>query len=117
MNGRFFQVKGGVSLPKPLQQPRPLIMNAGGSDRGRRFACEHADMCFTPLKSEACAAEVASYEQLAREEFGRGVQLWTHTFVVQRDTQQEADALPSWKTHGAAMLAGRCTRRRIMSSS
>ena len=93
--GEFFRVVRGMSMPKPLQQPRPPIMNAGGSDRGRRFACEHADMCFIILKSEkpeACAAEIASYKRTARETFGRDVQVWTHTFVVQRDTQAEADA-------------------------
>ncbi len=95
VDGQFFKVRSGVSLPKPLQQPRPPIMNAGGSDRGRRFACEHADMCFVILKSdrpEQCAEEIASYKRIAWEEFGRSVQVWTHTYVVQRDTQAEADA-------------------------
>ena len=94
-DGQFFNVVRGMSLPKPLQQPRPPIMNAGGSDRGRRFACEHADMCFIILKSERpekCAEEVAAYKRTAREEFGREVQVWTNTFVVQRDSQAEADA-------------------------
>lgn len=94
-DGQFFKVVRGMSMPKPLQQPRPPIMNAGGSDRGRRFACEHADMCFIILKSEKperCAEEVAAYKRFAREEFGREVQVWTNTFVVQRDTQAEADA-------------------------
>ena len=95
LNGQFFKVVRGSSMPKPLQQPRPPIMNAGGSDRGRRFACEHADLCFIILKSErpeACATDVAAYKHFAREEFGREVKVWTNSFVVQRDTQQEADA-------------------------
>ncbi len=94
-DGQFFKVVRGSSMPKPLQQPRPPIMNAGGSDRGRRFACEHADLCFIILKSErpeACAADVAAYKHFAREEFGREVKVWTNSFVVQRDTQEEADA-------------------------
>ncbi len=94
-DGQFFKVVRGSSMPKPLQQPRPPIMNAGGSDRGRRFACEHADLCFIILKSErpeVCAADVAAYKHFAREEFGREVKVWTNSFVVQRDTQEEADA-------------------------
>lgn len=93
--GTFFDVVGGMSLPKPLQQPRPPIMNAGGSDRGRDFACEHADMCFVIIKSEdpdKIRAEVDGYKRLAREKYGREVQVWTNCFVVQRDTQEEAEA-------------------------
>ena len=93
--GRFFRVVRGASMPKPLQRPRPPIMNAGGSPRGRRFACEHADLCFVILRSEdpaACRRQIDAYKQLAREEFGRAVQVWTYCPVVQRDTQGEAEA-------------------------
>jgi dimethylsulfone monooxygenase len=92
--GRFFNILKGVSLPKPLQQPRPAIMNAGGSDRGRAFACEHADMCFVVVKSddkEKIQADVEGYKSLARQTFGREVQVWTNAFVVQGDTQAEAE--------------------------
>jgi FMNH2-dependent dimethyl sulfone monooxygenase len=92
--GKFFTVTGGSSQPKPLQKPHPPIMNAGGSDRGRRFACEYSNMCFVIVKSEDPAkiqAEVDLYKKTAREEFGREVQVWSYGFVVQRDTQEEAD--------------------------
>lgn len=93
-HGRFFDVVGGVSQPKPVQPTIP-IMNAGGSPRGMRFAAEHADLCFVIVQSEqedAIRAQVEGYQQMARAEFGREVRLWTHTVVVQRDTQAEAEA-------------------------
>ncbi len=93
-DGEFFRVRGGFTLPKPLQKPRVPIMNAGGSEQGRRFACAHADMCFVIIKTEDAEqirAEVDSYKKMAREEFGREVQVWTNTFVVQRETQKEAE--------------------------
>lgn len=92
--GLFYNITNGVSLPKPMQQPRPAIMNAGGSDRGRAFACEFADMCFVVVKSddrEKVRADVESYKSLAREKFGREVQVWTNAFIVQGDTQKEAE--------------------------
>jgi dimethylsulfone monooxygenase len=92
-HGRFFDVVGGVSQPKPVQPAIP-IMNAGGSPRGMRFAAEHADLCFVIVQSEredAIRAQVEGYQRMAREEFGREVRLWTHTVVVQRDTQAEAE--------------------------
>src|SRR3954453_14800020 len=93
-HGRFFDVRGGVSLPKPAQSRIP-IMNAGGSPRGMRFAAEHADLCFIIVQSEdevGVRKQVEDYKRMAREDFGREMQVWTHTVVVQRDTQAEADA-------------------------
>lgn len=92
--GEFYEVRRGASMPKPVQQPRPPIMNAGGSDRGMRFACEHADMCFVILRSEdpeVCRKQIDEYKRTARE-FGRDVQVWTYCPVVQRETQAEAEA-------------------------
>jgi dimethylsulfone monooxygenase len=92
--GRYFNVTGGFSLPKPVQRPHPPIMNAGGSDRGRLFACEHADMCFVIIQSEdpqRIRAQVDGYRNVARDKFKRDISVWTYGFVVQRDTQTEAD--------------------------
>lgn len=93
-HGRFFDVVGGFSKPTPLQMPHPPIMNAGGSDAGRHFACRHADMCFAFLKSADPAKireEVDAYKRLAREQYHREVQVWGTGYVVQRDTVQEAE--------------------------
>lgn len=91
--GEFYRVQRGASLPKPVQHPRPPIMNAGGSPRGMRFACEHADMAFVILRSDdmtACKAQIDEYKETARG-FGREVQVWTYCPVVQRATQAEAE--------------------------
>jgi alkanesulfonate monooxygenase SsuD/methylene tetrahydromethanopterin reductase-like flavin-dependent oxidoreductase (luciferase family) len=92
--GEFYNVVRGASMPKPLQRPRPPIMNAGGSPRGMRFACEHADMAFVILRSddpEICHKQIDEYKKTAREEFGRNIQVWTYCPVVQRDTRKEAE--------------------------
>ncbi|MBB6125239.1 alkanesulfonate monooxygenase SsuD/methylene tetrahydromethanopterin reductase-like flavin-dependent oxidoreductase (luciferase family) [Sphingobium subterraneum] len=94
-HGEFLSINRGSSMPKPLQQPRIPIMNAGGSDRGRSFACEHADMCFIIIKSEdpeKIRAEVQSYRSEARDRFGREIGIWTIGSVIQRDTVEEAEA-------------------------
>src|SRR3546814_831258 len=93
-HGEFFDIIGGISLPKPLQEGGPPIMNAGTSERGKRFACEHANVCFIGLPSEEpddIREGIASYKRIARDTFGRDVQVWAHSFVVQRDTQREAE--------------------------
>ena len=93
-HGEFFDVARGFSIPKPVQRPRPPIMNAGLSNRGMMFACEYADLCFIGLKSENlddARAEVEKYKRTAREQFGREVQVWAHAFVVQRETMEDAE--------------------------
>ncbi|KWT97949.1 MULTISPECIES: LLM class flavin-dependent oxidoreductase [unclassified Variovorax] len=93
--GDFYQVKEGMSMPKPLQQsPSIPIMSAGGSPRGRRFACEHADMCFVMLRSDdlaSCKKQIDEYKDYAMTEFGRKVQVWTYAPVVQRETRKAAE--------------------------
>jgi FMNH2-dependent dimethyl sulfone monooxygenase len=92
--GRFLTMKGAVSRPQPLQQPRPVIMNAGGSGRGQRFACEHADMCFVSLKDDQEAVwkeQVDGYKTMARDDFGREIGVWGLCGIVQRKTRAEAE--------------------------
>ncbi|WP_232494835.1 LLM class flavin-dependent oxidoreductase [Novosphingobium kaempferiae] len=94
-HGKFFNVVDAVSAPKPVQRPRPPIMNAGGSPRGVRFAAQHADMCFVVLKGDdpaTIAAQVNEYKDLARQEFGREVQVWSSAYVVQGETDEQAQA-------------------------
>lgn len=88
-DGKFLKLKGAMSRPQPIQQPRPVIMNAGMSGRGQRFACEHADSCF--VAAGLGKDVIASYKTIAREEFGREVGIWTQIPIAQRATRQEAE--------------------------
>jgi alkanesulfonate monooxygenase SsuD/methylene tetrahydromethanopterin reductase-like flavin-dependent oxidoreductase (luciferase family) len=93
--GRFYTVLGGYLEPKPAQAPWPVIMNAGSSGRGRAFAAQHSDatfVMFTNDRLEHVREEVERYRTLAREEFGREIQVWTPGYVVQGDTDAEAQA-------------------------
>ena len=68
-------------------------MNAGTSQRGREFACQHADMVFTHISSDLGEAkkQIADYKRYARETYHRDVQIWTHGYAVIRETQKEAE--------------------------
>ena len=92
--GKYFTIKRGFSMPKPIQRPRPPIMNAGGSKRGQHFAAKHADMAFVILQShdlEQSKRQIAEYRDLARTEYGRDIQIWSYGYVVQSDSQKEAE--------------------------
>jgi alkanesulfonate monooxygenase SsuD/methylene tetrahydromethanopterin reductase-like flavin-dependent oxidoreductase (luciferase family) len=71
-------------------------MNAGGSPRGQRFAAQYSDMIFIHVQDDvdlsSAAEQVDRVKTLARDEFGRDVQVWTQSFVVCRETEREARA-------------------------
>lgn len=91
--GKYYQIRKGFLQPKPIQRPFPAIMNAGGSDRGRHFAAKYCDLVYVVFPShkfENCKAQVDSYRKLAREEYGRELQVWSYAYVVQGDTEKDA---------------------------
>jgi alkanesulfonate monooxygenase SsuD/methylene tetrahydromethanopterin reductase-like flavin-dependent oxidoreductase (luciferase family) len=89
--GQFYKVTKVESQPKPIQQ-LPAVMNAGTSPQGMRFAAKYADMVFTHLQEDLDDVRrlTAECKRLAFEEFGRSVQVWTHGYIVVRDTEAEA---------------------------
>lgn len=91
--GRYFQIRRGVSKPKPIQKPHPAIMNAGRSEVGQRWAAKYSDMMFTAVTAGAddeVKARVDHLRDLGRE-YGREVQVWMTSSVVCRPTQREAE--------------------------
>ena len=91
--GNFYQIKKGYLQPKPIQKPHPVIMNAGGSKKGQHFAAKYCDvvfLVFDPRDFEGAKRQVESYRKLAREEYGRDLQVWTATYAVQGETEKEA---------------------------
>jgi FMN-dependent oxidoreductase (nitrilotriacetate monooxygenase family) len=54
--GDFYEVLGPLNLPR-CPQGRPVLVQAGSSDTGRRFAARHADAVFTAHMAKATAQE------------------------------------------------------------
>jgi FMN-dependent oxidoreductase (nitrilotriacetate monooxygenase family) len=61
--GEFHQVAGPLNMPRS-PQGRPVLVQAGSSDTGRRFAARHADAVFTAHMAKATAQEF--YDDLKR---------------------------------------------------
>jgi alkanesulfonate monooxygenase SsuD/methylene tetrahydromethanopterin reductase-like flavin-dependent oxidoreductase (luciferase family) len=92
--GDYYKLRGAINQPQPVQK-RPLIMNAGGSARGSQFAAKNADVAFIIAQSADPAklkAQVDQYRTVAREQYGKEIQIGLSTFIVQRDTREEAEA-------------------------
>lgn len=90
--GRWLEVEKGYLQPKPLQNPRPPVMNAAFSPRGHRFATQYADIAFVSAFDPAGAARKAAEIRRPAEECGRELHVWM-AGVICADTEQEAAAL------------------------
>ncbi|QRG66745.1 LLM class flavin-dependent oxidoreductase [Brevibacillus choshinensis] len=91
-SGRYFEVKGGASLPAPVQNPHPPLYFGGSSPVGKRVAAETADvylMWAEPL--EWIREQIAEVEGLKRE-IGRDRELryGLRAQVMVRETEEEA---------------------------
>lgn len=66
--GEHYQVAGPLNLPRP-PQGRPVLVQAGSSDTGRKFAARHAEAVFTAHMEKATAqAFYADLKSLVKEE-------------------------------------------------
>ena len=92
-SGRHFSAPGCYAEPKPLQQPYPRVMSAGVSLAGRHFAAKHADMNFILAPNLDAAREtVADIKRIARDDYGRAVEVWGNAAIFCRATRAAAEA-------------------------
>ena len=91
-SGEYFDLVGCESNPKPVQ-PRPVLVNAGGSPAGIDFSARHADFNFTNFTTEEQAARYTKrFREKAWDDYGRTAGMLTMVVVVCRDTEAEAKA-------------------------
>jgi alkanesulfonate monooxygenase SsuD/methylene tetrahydromethanopterin reductase-like flavin-dependent oxidoreductase (luciferase family) len=91
--GKHFKIQKGYLEPKPLQRPYPVVMNAGGSDKGRHYAAKYCDVAFVVLDThefDGAKARVDAYRDLARKEYGREIEVWSYAYVYQGETEKQA---------------------------
>jgi dimethylsulfone monooxygenase len=93
-SSKYFRMKKAISRPQPIQPGGVPIMNAAQSPAGVRFSAKNSQIGLLGLRGnspEEWAPQVEGYKRMAREEFGRDIQIWTNTSAVLRDTTKEAE--------------------------
>jgi FMN-dependent oxidoreductase (nitrilotriacetate monooxygenase family) len=92
--GERYQVEG-PHLPSPSPQRTPVLYQAGGSARGRRFAAEHAEAVFIIAPSPEVAAEYIEETRQIAVDAGRkatDIKFFQGLSFVTGDTEEEARA-------------------------
>lgn len=90
--GRYYQIKDALLRPRPIQ-PYPALMNASGSDVGKRFAAKHFDIVFSgPTNRDPASirAQMDGYRTFARTEFGRELKVWMSAYMIIGDSKEDA---------------------------
>jgi dimethylsulfone monooxygenase len=88
--GEFFRIKDGYLLPKPVQQPYPVLINAGFSPAGREFSAREVDFNFISIDTLANGAAVVRDVKRLAHEYGREIGMMSYGLVVCRETEEEA---------------------------
>ena len=91
--GQFLRVDNGYQQPKPLQSPRPPVMNAAFSPRGHQFAARYADIAFVSARDVNGARAKAAEIRALADSYGRQLKVWMSASVVLADTDREAGEL------------------------
>ncbi|SDR61227.1 Flavin-dependent oxidoreductase, luciferase family (includes alkanesulfonate monooxygenase SsuD and methylene tetrahydromethanopterin reductase) [Rhizobiales bacterium GAS113] len=90
-DGAFYKLKNVSGRPRPLQQPRPVTLNAAFSPPGRDFAAKAADFLFTTFTEIDKGREHIEDMQARAAAAGRKVGVFTTCHVVCRPSQSEAE--------------------------
>ena len=91
--GRHYRIKGGFLLPKPVQQPYPVLINAGNSEEGRDFSARNVDFNFVTMATKDQASGMVQDIRQRAQGYGRNCGVMSYGLVCCRDTEAEARAL------------------------
>jgi FMNH2-dependent dimethyl sulfone monooxygenase len=87
-DGTFFKLKNVLGDPRP-STPLP-ILNAAGSEHGRKFAVQNANFLFTPAIDLSRSKDEIAALKAQGAAAGRKVDVLTFSHVVCRPTEKEA---------------------------
>lgn len=90
--GKYFTIKDGFLSPKPVQQPYPVLLNAGNSEDGREFSAREVDFNFITIATLESGAELVADIHKRAAAHRRECGVMSYGFVCCRDTEEEAQA-------------------------
>jgi alkanesulfonate monooxygenase SsuD/methylene tetrahydromethanopterin reductase-like flavin-dependent oxidoreductase (luciferase family) len=88
----WYTIRGGYSLPQPVQKPHPPIVNAGISPDAQALIAAHCDWAFISMFTLDSARATVSEIKARAAARGRIVRCACFPFVLWRDSADEAEA-------------------------
>ena len=90
-DGQFYKLKSLSTNPLSIQKPRPIVMSAGYSTKGRDFAAKTADLLFTNPGEWSRGKAMVHAVKDSSARFNRHVDVYASCFFVCRRTRKEAE--------------------------
>jgi dimethylsulfone monooxygenase len=90
-DGKFFKLKRLETDPVSIQRPRPMVMSASFSPKGRDFAAQAADALFTTMSDIEQAPGMLDDVERHMARYGRTMPVYAMAHVVCRPTRKEAE--------------------------
>ena len=111
-DGRFFKLKRLETNPVSVQRPRPIVMSAGFSPKGRDFAATAADALFINMTEIGQAPALLQSVRDLTARHGRPLSVFTMSHVVCRPTRKEAEEFFHYFAEEHADVDGQAYYRR-----
>lgn len=86
----WYRIRGGYSLPQPVQKPHPPIVNAGISADARELIAEHCDWAFISMFSLDSARDTVADLKARAAARGRTLRCACFPFVLWRESATAA---------------------------
>ncbi len=109
--GEFFQLKNLQTDPISIQRPRPLVMSAGFSPKGRDFAAQAADALFTTVTEHGQVANLLADVHGPMARHGRSLPVYAMSHIVCRPSRREAEEFFHYFAEEMADVEGRAYHR------
>jgi FMNH2-dependent dimethyl sulfone monooxygenase len=88
-SGEFFEIKDAMSDPKPIQEPWPVLVNAGNSPAGLEFCARECDFNFIAFADVDEARTTAAQVRGIAQAQGRDLGILGYGNIICRDTEKE----------------------------
>ncbi|MGY3555003.1 LLM class flavin-dependent oxidoreductase [Williamsia sp. R60] len=89
--GAYYKAAGRIKLPRPAQQPRPLLVSAGASPAGTAFASQYCDQLVAMGNTPELVAQIGERLTGLSSQTQRSVGLCPFSMALIRDGNGEAE--------------------------
>jgi dimethylsulfone monooxygenase len=91
VDGKYYRVQGRIKAPRPVQQPRPMLVSAGASPAGTRFAADWCDALVTLARDDDGLLAVDTRLRALTSVNNRNVGTWPFCVTLIRDGDGQAE--------------------------
>lgn len=91
--GKYFDLKRLEAEPKPIQDPYPVLVNAGNSPAGLEFCARECDFNFIAFATAEEAKETAARVRGIAQNHGKNLGILSYGNIISRETEKETQEL------------------------